>query len=368
VPCGVAQERIYGTDRRTEVADTVYRLAGAWGLLGHAREATQELERLLQIQRALAGGQASDEVVSTMKDIARGHGYQGQHQEKIRWLDDVLQIQMRLYGIEDHREASHKRCCPRPRRPLGPSPESENSPFPQVIKTVLLKASAQAASGDLPALLDTIDRAIGLHKKRCDGGLGDPLVKGPLLHLRARALGIAGRVEEKQAILEELLAVHERENKGVPRLDTVDAMLELAEALALRGDQARARGMTNQAFEMCSSLPNMPAIMWADAHLKVAAVYAALGDLPGERDVLEQALRIQKDFLGTDANEQVSQPLPCPGQHPLLGPHAAAWGIPCLQVARTMLELAAVTDKAGDQTHAVEVFRGAQKILQVGPH
>lgn len=99
------QREMYKTEHHSEIADTVSRLVGALGLTGQHREATTMLEKLLDIQKGIAGGNEQNvDVVCTMRDVARGKGSLGDHAEMVRILKRVVEIQTTMHGTENHRE------------------------------------------------------------------------------------------------------------------------------------------------------------------------------------------------------------------------------------------------------------------------
>lgn len=173
----------------------------------------------------------------------------------------------------------------------------------QVIKTLLLLASAHAAMNNLEALRSVMDRVVKIHSARWKGW-GDKLLSFPLFHIQARVAGEAGDVDSKRRLLETLLYRQQEEYGARGAFDVIDVMVDLAEALVQLGDTTAARKLALRAVEMKDQL-RVPDIIWAGSQVKLAGVWGGLGELGKKKEMLEEVLQVQIGYNGSSNHEQV---------------------------------------------------------------
>lgn len=205
---------------------------------------------------------------------------------------------------------------------------------------------------DREALGEVMEKVVEHHSARWKGW-GDKLLSFPIIHLsefaggrtvsaptydtftvsgqiltmdcvaccvaiaEARVAGEMGDVASKRRLLETLLDRQQQEYGSMGALDVIDVMIDLADAMVTLGEKEGAKTLVNRAMQMKENL-GVPDIMWAGSGVKLAGVYGAMGDLKRKKALLEDVLKVQTEYMGSNNHEQVRTPSTGPTRTGLL--------------------------------------------------
>ncbi|HTJ47636.1 MAG TPA: serine/threonine-protein kinase [Kofleriaceae bacterium] len=204
-------ERVFGVDSLVSL-DPLGTLADALGASGHLDEAAQMWERILRIDVAARGPEAS-EYSSDLNNYGLVLAGLGRNDDALAALDHATALAIKIYGPES-REAGID---------LGNV------------------AEVQLAAGKLAEAEATCDRALAIIEK-----LDDEVSVGYIVAARGIARRQRGNLAGSRADLERALAIREKPG-GDPSL-TADSRYQLAVTLAAQGERARARQLLDLAL------------------------------------------------------------------------------------------------------------------------